>query len=94
MRRFWVTARICRPKRVRFRPRAAGGEDHQREDDDPQPVVGDRHLADLEGTGHPAGLPTSRLVGPKMVRTACCRISDTPQVASRVSSGRPYRESG
>ena len=35
------------------------------------------------------GLPTSRLVGPKMVRTACCRISDTPQVASSVSSGRP-----
>ncbi len=35
------------------------------------------------------GLPTSRLVGPKMVRTACCRISETPQVASSVSSGRP-----
>jgi hypothetical protein len=27
--RFWVTARICRPKRVRFSTRA-GGEDDQR----------------------------------------------------------------
>ena len=35
------------------------------------------------------GLPTSRLVGPKIVRTACCRIRLTPQVASNVSSGRP-----
>ena len=35
------------------------------------------------------GLPTSRLVGPKIVRTACCRTSDRPQVASSVSSGRP-----
>ena len=35
------------------------------------------------------GLATSRLVGPKMVRTACCRISETPHVASSVSSGRP-----
>ncbi len=25
-----------------------------------------------------------------MVRTACCRISEMPQVASSVSSGRPY----
>ena len=35
------------------------------------------------------GLPTSRLFGPKIVRTACCRSSDRPQVASSVSSGRP-----
>ena len=35
------------------------------------------------------GVPTAWLVGPKMVRTACCRISDMPQVASSVSSGRP-----
>ena len=35
------------------------------------------------------GLPTSRLLGPNVVRTACCRISDRPQVASSVSSGRP-----
>jgi hypothetical protein len=36
--RFWVTARICRPKRVRFRTKQQDGEDDQREDDDPQPV--------------------------------------------------------
>ena len=35
------------------------------------------------------GVETSRLLGPKMLRTSCCRISETPQVASRVSSGRP-----
>src|SRR5688572_31637302 len=26
-----------------------------------------------------------------LFRSACCRISDRPQVASSVSSGRPYR---
>ena len=36
-----------------------------------------------------AGAVTSRLLAPKIVRTNCCRISDTPQVASSVSSGRP-----
>mgnify|MGYP003715425221 CR=1 FL=1 len=30
-----------------------------------------------------------RFVGPKIVRTACCRTRLTPQVASRGSSGRP-----
>ena len=35
------------------------------------------------------GLPTSRLVGPKAVRTACWITSERPQVASRVSNGRP-----
>ena len=38
------------------------------------------------------GAPTSRLVGPNEVRTACCRIRLMPQVASSVSSGRPYRK--
>ena len=35
------------------------------------------------------GVPTSLLVGPKAVRTACCRTSERPQVARSVSSGRP-----
>ena len=35
------------------------------------------------------GEPTSRLLDPNMVRIACCRMSERPQVASRVSSGRP-----
>jgi hypothetical protein len=35
------------------------------------------------------GVSTSRLFGPKIVRTACWRISDRPHVASSVSSGRP-----
>ena len=36
-----------------------------------------------------AGAMTWRLLAPNSVRTACCRISETPQVASSVSSGRP-----
>jgi hypothetical protein len=88
MRRFCVTARICRPKAERFSTPAAR-EHGQREDDDPEAVPGDGQAAELEGARHPEGLPTSRLVGPKIERTACCRISDTPQVASSVSSGRP-----
>ena len=35
------------------------------------------------------GAMTIWLVGPKIERTVCCRISEMPQVASRVSSGRP-----
>ena len=38
-----------------------------------------------------AGVPTLRLSAPKIDRTACCSTSDRPQVASNVSSGRPYR---
>ena len=34
------------------------------------------------------GLLTSRLLAPNRLRTACCRMSETPQVASSVSSGR------
>ncbi len=37
-----------------------------------------------------AGAPTSTLGAPKMLRASCCRISETPQVTSRVSSGRWY----
>ena len=35
------------------------------------------------------GLATSTFCGPKIVRAAWIRISDRPQVASSVSSGRP-----
>ena len=35
------------------------------------------------------GLDTSLLGAPKIERTTCCRMRLTPQVASRVSSGRP-----
>ncbi len=39
-----------------------------------------------------AWAPTSRLVGPKIVRTPCCSARLTPKVASSVSRGRPYRK--
>ena len=35
------------------------------------------------------GLETSLFGEPKIERTVCCRIRLTPQVASKVSSGRP-----
>ena len=35
------------------------------------------------------GAPTSRLLAPKMERTACCSMRERPKVASSVSSGRP-----
>ena len=34
------------------------------------------------------GLLTRRLLAPNRLRTNCCRMSETPQVASSVSSGR------
>ena len=89
MRRFAVTARICRPQRVRFitnssttNTASAKTRIHSRfQVTDNWPRSNEPDIQD--------GLPTSRLVGPKIVRTACCRISETPQVASSVSSGRP-----
>jgi hypothetical protein len=90
MRRFCVTARICRPSACAQHASSSSEEDEQRAKTTIQsrfqvieswPISNEPDIQD--------GLPTSRLVGPKMVRTACCRISDMPQVASSVSSGRP-----
>ena len=39
-----------------------------------------------------AGAPTSRLVGPKIERTACWSAKLTPKVASRVSKRPPVEE--
>ena len=89
MARFWVTARICRPKRVkrsttssRTNTAAAKTMIHMR-------LLVIVRLPKLKAPDIHDGLPTSRLFGPKMVRTVCCRMSETPQVASSVSSGRP-----
>ena len=89
MRRFCVTARICRPKAERLSSSSSATKTaiektmiHMRfqvMDRPPSSKAPDIQL----------GLPTSRLVGPKIVRIACCRISEMPQVASSVSSGRP-----
>ena len=38
------------------------------------------------------GVSTLRLSGEKILRTACCKISEIPNVANSVSSGRPYRK--
>ena len=53
MARFWVTARISSPSRVK-RSMAEQSEEHREgEADDPQPVIGDGEMADLEGAAHP-----------------------------------------
>ena len=49
-------------------------------------IILDRTVFYATSGGQPGD--TGLLVGPKAVRTACCRISDRPQVASSVSSGR------
>ena len=89
MRRFCVTARMRRPNDVARSSNCSAAKTtmastmiHSR------PVVICRPPTLIE-PDMKAGALTWRLLAPKIVRTACCRISETPQVASRVSSGRP-----
>ena len=90
MRRFWVTARISRPKRVR-RMTASRAANTTRQ----KMMITSRLSVMVKpppSSTEPLiqeGVETSRLLGPKILRTSCCRISEMPQVASRVSSGRP-----
>ena len=88
MRRFCVTARICRPNGVArstsCSPTKTSAESTMIQS---RLVVIDRppssNAPDMNG-----GLLTWRLLAPNRLRTNCCRMSDTPQVASSVSSGR------
>ena len=87
--RFCVTARISSPKRVK-RNRASKPMKMSKV----KTMIHSRLYVTVirPRSNDPLiheGLPTSLLVGPKTVRTPCCRISDSPQVASSVSSGRP-----
>ena len=89
MRRFCVTARMRRPKGVARSTSCRAAKTasvnttiHMRPEVISRPPM-------WNDPAMKAGAETGRLSGPKAVRTACCRISDTPQVASRVSSGRP-----
>ena len=90
MSRFCVTARMCRPKVV-LRSTSARAPSTTKQKtrmtmrfqvmvmppmNSKPPVIQD-------------GFDTSLFGAPKMVRTSCCRMRLTPQVASRVSSGRP-----
>ncbi len=89
MRRFCVTARIRRPKGVARRTSCSAMKTmtvnkmiHMR------PAVISRPPSakdpDMKG-----GAATGRLSAPNTVRTSCWSTSETPQVASSVSSGRP-----
>ena len=60
--RFCVTARISRPRRVKRRSAEQAHEDQQREDDDPEPVVGDGDVPEIERAAHP-GRVADVLVG-------------------------------
>ena len=89
IRRFCVTARTLSPRLVRFsRSRSA------RKTPSANSTMAMRfHVSVTPATPiepcSQSGVETSRFVGPKAVRTACCRMRLTPQVASSVSSGRP-----
>ena len=91
MRRFCVTARMRSPKGVaRSTAWSAAKTARVNTTIHRRPLV----ISSPPRWNEPvmkAGAETGRLSGPKAVRTACCSTSDTPQVASRVSSGRPYR---
>ena len=63
MRRFWVTARICRPKDVARSTSCSADEDERREHDDPEPVGGDRQAADLERARHERRIADQAVVG-------------------------------
>ena len=65
-------------------------EDHQREPDDVEPVVGDDSASfTCQVPLIHDGVDTARLLAVKTERTSCCSIRLTPKVASSVSSGRP-----
>ncbi len=89
MRRFCVTARICNPIGERLSSVSSAKKTpsvkmtiHMRF----QVIVSP---PSSKAPGHPGRIANSRLFAPKMERTACCRMSEIPQVASSVSSGRP-----
>ena len=56
MRRFCVTARISRPSARVAQHGEQDGEHRQREADDPEPVIGDGDLPELERAAHPGGI--------------------------------------
>ena len=88
MRRFWVTARICKPQRVRLRMRRRAMNTAIEKAKIHSRLAVMFNSPTLKLPDIQPGLATSRFVGPKITRTPCCRINETPQVASNVSSGR------
>ena len=83
MRRFCVTARIERPsppqRNVAIRAPSTSAANRMIQS---RFTVSVRPPSATEPLIH-AGELTSWLVGPKMLRTACCRIRLSPQVASK-----------
>ena len=92
MRRFWVTARTCRPRRVRTSRNATTASTAIE-----KPTIAMRFQGStsVEVISSPPdihdGLDNSTFWAPNSVRAACDSSSDTPKVASSVSSARPYR---
>ncbi|MNF96023.1 hypothetical protein D3C84_787990 [compost metagenome] len=92
MLRFWVTARTLRPRRVRLSSSQVSTTTHRA-----KPMIAMRLYGStrLGSTCRPPdsqdGLATSTFCAPNSTRTAWMRIRLMPQVASRVSSGRPYK---
>ncbi len=92
MLRFCVTARTFRPRRVLFSKSQVRSTTNSA-----KPMITMRLYGSTRfgSTCRPpesqAGLATSTFCAPNSTRTSWIRIRLMPQVASRVSSGRPYR---
>ena len=89
IRRFCVTARIRRPNDVARRAICRATKTAIASAMIQRRLVVICRPAQSNAPDMKAGCQTWRLLAPNRLRTACCRISDTPQVASSVSSGRP-----
>ena len=90
MPRFCVTARTCRPKRVRCRMNQTPADDQDDEADDGDAAPGQHQpVRDSTPPDSQSGFATATFCAPKIERTVWIRPRLMPQVASSVSSGRP-----
>ena len=90
MLRFWVTARTFRPRRVLFSSSQVRTTTNKAKPMMTMRLYGStRFGSTCMPPDSQAGLATSTFCAPKVTRTSWMRIRLMPQVASRVSSGRP-----
>ncbi|MPN15077.1 hypothetical protein SDC9_162406 [bioreactor metagenome] len=91
--RFWVTARTNMPSRVLFISTQTRNSTNSAK---PMMITRFHGRIRLGRSSTPPdiqlGLATSTFCAPNSTRAAWIRISDRPQVASRVSSVRPYSQ--
>ena len=93
MRRFCVTPRTNRPRRVRAISAHTPTSTRTAKPTIAMRLKGSvRLLITSTPPDSQVGFSTGTFCAPKIERTACCSIRLMPQVASSVSSGRPYSQ--